>query len=363
MRHHHTRPPRIRRLVVFVGCLAAALSIVACGSSGSKKVAAAPASSGSSASAAAASPTTATTTSTVAGTSAHGGPALVVGDQAGTGAQALLKAAGLLHKLPFPVEFADFTSGPPILEAMSSGSVDIGGVGDAPPVFAAAGGDKIAIVGARRNDPASAALLVPKGSSITSIKDLKGKKIAVAQGSSADYHLLTVLTKAGLKPTDVQLVYLQPAQALSAFASGAVQAWDVWSPFVEQAVQQKGAKVLVSGNGYGANTAYEVASKAAIANPAKAKEIKEYLTVLDQAYRWANSHPTGWAKTWAAATGLPASVMVSAAKDDTTVPIPVSSQITSSEQQLVDSFAKAGLIPRNYSFSNYVTTAFNSSVH
>ncbi len=365
MRRRDTRPrPRIRRLVVFVGALALLLVVAACGSSTANHPSDPPSSktSTSSSAAAAAGATTATTTSTVAGTASHSAPALVVGDQAGTGAQALLQAAGLLHRLPFAVKFADFTSGPPILQAMNAGSVDVAGVGDAPPVFGAAGGDRIAIVGARRNDPKSAALLVPKGSPISSIQDLRGRKIAVAQGTSADYHLLTVLQKAGLKPTDVQLVYLQPAQALAAFSSGAVAAWDVWSPFVEQAVIQKGAKVLVDGHGYGANYAYEVASRAAIANPAKATELKQYLSVLDQAYRWADSHPTGWAKTWAAATGLPASVMVSAARHDTTVPIPVSSQSTASEQQLVNAFAKAGLIPRDYSFTPYSSTAFNASV-
>src|SRR5579863_1486988 len=68
---------------------------------------------------------------------------LHVGDQAGAGSQALLTAAGLIGKLPFKVAWSDFTSGPPMLQAMSGGSVDIGSVGDAPPIFAAAGGSQI----------------------------------------------------------------------------------------------------------------------------------------------------------------------------------------------------------------------------
>jgi sulfonate transport system substrate-binding protein len=54
--------------------------------------------------------------------------------------------------------------------------------------------------------PKGSALLVPKGSSIHSVAQLKGKRIAVAQGSSADYHLLTVLNKAGISVHDVTLV-------------------------------------------------------------------------------------------------------------------------------------------------------------
>ena len=341
-----TRHALINRSAATGVAVALSVAIAACGSS-----------SKSSSSAAASGSATATTVN-----ASSKAPTLVVGDQAGTGAQALLQAAGLLHELPFPVKFADFTSGPPILQAMGSGSVDVGGVGDTPPVFAAAGGAKIAIVGARRNNPKSAALLVPKGSSITSIKDLKGKRIAVAQGSSGDYHLLTVLTRAGLSTHDVQLVYLQPAQALAALSSGSVDAWDVWSPFIEQAAIQKGARALVDGTGYGANFAYEVASKAAIGDPAKAKEIAEYLKVLNRAYRWADTHSAAWARTWAAATGLPRSVMDIAAKDATTTPIAVSSATEASEQGLADALARAGLIPRSYSFAPFNSTAFNTSV-
>ena len=202
---------------------------------------------------------------------------LNVGDQKGTGAEAVLTAAGLLNTLPFHVTWSDFTSGPPMLEAMASGSVDIGGVGDAPPVFAASGGEQVEIVGARQTNGDQDAVVVPKNSPITSIQQLKGKKIAYGSGSSANYNLLTVLTKAGLTTKDVTLVNLQPALALAAFTSGSVAAWDIWPPYVQQVVAQDGARVLATGSAYGSPYSFEVASKAAVANPAKAAAIKVYL--------------------------------------------------------------------------------------
>ena len=245
----------------------------------------------SSSSPAAGSGTTANSSGTSSANQANvSGVTLHVGDQAGTGAQALLTAAGLIGKLPFKVAWSDFTSGPPMLQAMGAGSVDVGGVGNAPPVFAAAGGSKIAIVGAYHANPLGAALLVPKGSPITSVAQLKGKRIAVAQGSSADYHLLTVLTKAGLSVHDVTLTYLQPAAGLAALSSGHVDAWDIWSPFIEQAEVQKNATALVTGNGYGSPYSFAVASRAALADPAKAAAIKDYLALVAQAHAWATSH-------------------------------------------------------------------------
>jgi len=362
-----TSRSHLRPIAAALAAMSLAAGLAACGSSsngssGSVTASNAAASSPASSSGSTPAPTTATTTQTVTGTRSGGKP-LIVGDQAGTGAQALLEAAGLLHKLPFPVKFADFTSGPPILQALNAGSLDVGGVGNAPPVFAAAGGDDIRIVGALRNNVRDAGLLVPKGSSVTSVSQLKGKKIAVAQGSSADYHLLATLTQAGLTPHDVQLVYLQPAQGLAAFASGSVAAWDVWPPFVEQAEVLKGAKNIADGHGIvNANYSYVVASKKSISDPVLSREITRYLSELNQAHRWANTHPAQWAKTWAAATGLPDSVMVKAAADATQTPVPVDSTITSAEQSLVGAFSKAGLIPNSYSFSPYVSTAFNASV-
>jgi sulfonate transport system substrate-binding protein len=287
---------------------------------------------------------------------------LNVGDQKGTGAEAVLAAAGLLSSLPFHVNWSDFTSGPPMLEAMASGSVDIGGVGDAPPVFAASGGEPVEIVGARATNGDQDALVVPKNSPITSITQLKGKKIAYGSGSSANYNLLTVLAKAGLTTKDVTLVNLQPAEALAAFTAGSVDAWDVWPPYVQQVVAQDNARVLATGGGYGSPYSFEVASRAAVANPQKAAAIRAYLETLDKAYVWAATHPSAWAVAWGKAAGLPASVMNEAAKVDATNPIPITAAITSSEQNLVDQFYSAGLIPSKVNISGYITTEFNSTV-
>jgi sulfonate transport system substrate-binding protein len=337
-----------RRLSV-VAVLAAAGLAAGCSSSGgssSPASASSPAASG-------ASPSSAVNLSSVT---------LDIGDQKGTGAEAVLTAAGLLSSIPFHVSWSDFTSGPPMLEAMASSSVDIGGVGDAPPVFAASGGEAVEIVGARQTNGDQDAVVVPKSSPITAITQLKGKKIAYGSGSSANYNLLTVLTKAGLTTKDVTLVNLQPAGALAAFTSGSVDAWDIWPPYVQQVVAQDNARVLATGGAYGSPYSFEVASKAAVANPEKAAAIKVYLQTLDKAYVWAATHPDAWAAAWGKAAGLPASVMDVAAKTDANTPIPITSAVTSSEQTLVNQFYSAGLIPNKVNISSYITTEFNATV-
>ena len=347
---------RLRPAAALAASIALCAGLTACGSSSKKS------STGTAASApASASSTGSSTATTVAAAGKTSGPVLRVGDQSGTGAQALLQAAGLLHSFDFPIKFADFTSGPPIVQAMSAGALDVGNLGNAPVVFAGAGNDKIKVVGALSNKTNNVAVLVPKGSKITSVSQLKGKKIAVAEGTSGDYHLLYELQQAGVSAKDAQLVNLQPAEGYTAFESGAVAAWDVWPPFVQEA-EAKGARNIAGNSKFPGDNSFEIASDSAIASPAKAREIREYLKVINRAHRWANTHPAQWAKTWGAATGLSASIMDKAAASTIQTPVPVNAAIESEEQGLVSVFDKAGLIPKSFSIANYMTSQFNSSV-
>jgi sulfonate transport system substrate-binding protein len=349
----------LKPVAAMAATLALAGGVAACGSSSASSSSTAAGSTP----AASASSTGSSTATTVAATGHASGPTLRVGDQAGTGAQALLQAAGLLHSFSFPVKFADFTSGPPIVQAMNAGALDIGNLGNAPIVFAGAGGDKIKVVGALSDTEKNVGLLVPRNSSVTSVAQLKGKKIAVAEGTSGDYHLLYTLKQAGLSPSDVQLVNLQPAEGYTAFESGAVAAWDVWPPFVQEAELLKGARNIAPGKNFPGDNSFEIASDSAITSPAKAAEIADYLKVLNRAHRWANTHPAAWAKTWGAATGLSPSIMTRAAAATIQTPVPVNATVESQEQGLVKVFYQAGLIPKSFPIADFMTTRFNSSVN
>ena len=171
-----------------------------------------------------------------------------------------------------------------------------------------------------------------------------------------------MLNKASLTTKDVNLVNLQPADALAAFTSGSVEAWDVWPPYVQQVVAQNGARVIATGSAYGNPYSFEVASKAAVADAKKAAAIKAYLTILNKAYVWTATHPSQWAAAWAKATGLPVSVMEQAAKIDGTTPVAITDDTTTAEQKLVEQFFAAGLIPSKVDMKDYITDQFNDSV-
>jgi sulfonate transport system substrate-binding protein len=243
---------------------------------------------------------------------------LKVGDQKG-GTKSFLAAAGLLDNLPYQVEWSTFTSGPPLLEAANAGAIDIGGVGNTPPIFAAAANSKIAIVSVQKGDVSSDALLVPKDSPLHSLDDLRGKTIAVAKGSSAHGVTLNILRRAKLSVNDVKLSFLQPADAFAAFAQARVDAWAIWDPYTSQALLESGARVLIDGTGTlgggrpntepGADAitngySFLVASRAALADAGKNTAIKDLVVRYAKALAFAKAHPDLRADAWAKETGL-----------------------------------------------------------
>jgi ABC-type nitrate/sulfonate/bicarbonate transport system substrate-binding protein len=95
--------------------------------------------------------------------------------------------------LGIDIKWIDFQFGPPLLEAINAGSVDFGFVGDAPPIFAQAGGAAIRYVAAVKSDGNNQAIIVPKDSQIRTLADLRGKRIAFGKGSSAHNLLVAAL--------------------------------------------------------------------------------------------------------------------------------------------------------------------------
>ncbi|NED86477.1 ABC transporter substrate-binding protein [Streptomyces sp. SID11233] len=302
----------------------------------------------------------ASSASTAGSTDGKGSVTLNIGDQKG-GYEAILRASGELDDLDYRIKWSTFTSGPPLLEAVNAGAVDIGGVGNTPPVFAAGAGSKIVVVGATHGSSAGEAIVVPKDSPLRSPARLKGRSIAVAQGSSAHFQLISSLKKAGLSLSDVKLKYLQPADALAAFTRGKVDAWAIWDPYTSQVLRGGKARVLTTGEGVVNGLGFQVASPAALQESGKSKAIGDLLVRLNRAQSWVFKHPDAWAKVWAKETGLPYEVALDAVKltAGTRVPVAIDPAAIASEQEIADTFADLKLIPQRFVFKDFVDTRFN----
>ncbi len=173
---------------------------------------------------------------------------LRVGFQKGEGLLMSAKAINALENALGPkgyaVEWIEFQFGPPMLEAMRVGSIDVGAVGDTPPVFAQAAHADLLYVGAELGPPQS--ILLPPGSKIETLADLKGKKLAFGRGSSGHNFALLVLERAGLRYDEIEPIYLGPADAGAAFERGAIDAWSIWEPYASLFNTRPGARTLTT---------------------------------------------------------------------------------------------------------------------
>ena len=284
---------------------------------------------------------------------------LIVGDQKG-GSKALLTAAGELDDVPYEIQWQEFTSGPPLLEAMNAGSIHVGGVGNTPPLFAAAADGQFKVVQGATYGGAGDAIVVPKDSPLKSVADLKGKKVAVAEGSSANYNLLAQLQDAGLKYSDIEVENLQPADALAAFSSGHLDAWAIWEPFTSQAEVDADARVLATGEGLVNGYTFQVASDAALDDPATTAALKDYLSRIARAQVWSDSHKPEWAKVWSEETGLSEEITSAALDKRRIALVPIDDTVVKSEQEMADAFADNGLVPGKFDVADYFSDEFNS---
>jgi sulfonate transport system substrate-binding protein len=169
------------------------------------------------------------------------------------GVLALAKSQGALEKLfaarGIAIEWSEFSSGPPLLEALGAGALDLGPTGDVPPLFAQAARGNLVYIGTYKGSSAGSAILVHKDSPIQTLTDLKGKKLAFKRGSSAHNVAVQALRKAGLSLSDVTLVDLSPPDAAAAFKTGSIDAWSIWDPYTAVAEADPQTRVLTTAEG------------------------------------------------------------------------------------------------------------------
>lgn len=285
---------------------------------------------------------------------------LKVGSQKG-GDHALLLASGALAGAPYKVEWSDFPAAQHLLEALAAGAVDIGLVGDAPFLFAYSGGARIKAVQAVAAPVggAATAIVVPPGSAIRSLADLKGRRIATGRGSIGHYLLLCALAHAGLEPSDVTIVFLAPSDAKGAFATGAVDAWSTWAPYLPLA-QKDGARVLIDGRGLLTGYGFEVASAPAVAG--KAEILQDYLKRLARAERWGQAHHQEYAQALAKETGLAPDVALRTVELNNRGPVVIDAQVLKEQQQVLDRFRAAGAVAAPPALDAGFDTRFNAAV-
>jgi len=281
---------------------------------------------------------------------------LRIGYQKAAAALTLLKAHGSLEKrlkpLGIEVQWSEFAAGPQLLEGLNVGSIDFGYVGEAPPVFALAAGANFVYVAYELPTPEAEGILVPKDSPVKSVADLKGKKVAFNKGSDVHWLVVSALKKAGLNYTDIEPVYLAPADARAAFERGAVDAWAVWDPFNAATQKQVGARQLISATGIVNRHQFFLGARSYAEK--NQDVLKIVLEEVSKEGQWIRTNTKEAAAQLSPIQGLPADIIETGLKHYAHIYKPIDEKVLDDQQKIADTFFELKLIPNKVNVRNAV---------
>jgi len=250
------------------------------------------------------------------------------------------------------VTWAEFPSGPPMLEAMNVGSIDFGYTGESPPIFAQAGGTPLFYVAYDPWSPKAEAIIVPKDSPIKTVADLKGKRIAFAKGSNTNYFVAKAVEAAGLNYGEFHPTHLSPADARAAFEGGKVDAWAIWDPYLAAVEHDTEVRILTDATNLAPNRGYYLARQEFVnSHPDLLKTLLDEVSKVDQ---WATNNPEEVAKFLEPELGIPAAALEIAEKRRKYGVLPITDEVITQQQNIADTFHKIKLLPKQVQVKDIV---------
>lgn len=252
-------------------------------------------------------------------------------------------------------EAEKFVAGPPIIEAFAGNRIDFGLTGDQPALLARANNIDIKAVGVPVSGPKGLALVVPNGSKIASVKQLKGKKVGVTVGS-VGHHLLQILLKRnGLKPGDIQQVNLTPPDIKTALAAGNLDAAVTWDPFISIIEEERIGRRLVDATGLKNNAnVILVTGSFARTNP---ELVKRVLKVFIRAEKYVKANPEKAVTVVSRATGYKREV-VARYIDNFDYNIRLSNEVVRSIEETAVFLRESNILRREVKVSELVDTSY-----
>lgn len=295
---------------------------------------------------------------------AHSARALRIGRTGKGGYDLILSASHLDARQP-AVQYSDFQSGHLQVEAFNGGSLDLGGVSEIPPVFAAASSiqsfKQIATINADVNNQV---ILVPGKSEIRSLADLKGKKVGYVRATTAQYFLIQMLASVGLGWKDIEPISLNVSDGTAAFSRGSLDAWAIYGFPIQRALANDGARILQTALGFLSGNYIVTAHVDALKDPGLSQAIGEYLVSCKQAFAWQAQNWDRWSEVLAKEIDVPLPYVQEQVKGRSapTTLLPVSENAIQSQQKVADVFFKAGLVPKQVDVRPLWDDRFNATI-
>jgi sulfonate transport system substrate-binding protein len=276
------------------------------------------------------------------------------------------KAAGL-DKTPYKIEFSVFQGGNLQLEAMGGKHLDLGTTSEIPPLFAslATNGGNFKVIAVEQSNTLTQELVIPKGSSIKSVADLKGKKVAYVSSTTAHYFLIKMLKQAGLTWADIQPQALSTSDGLSALLGGKVDALASYGNAIITA-HANGATTLEDAKDILSGSFLIEASLDAISDPGKHAAIVDFLDRFNKFYEWTRNNQQQWAEITATNTKQPVEQALNTIKNgEKQRPTKLSTDFDkaiASQQDVADTLSEVGLLKEKLTVSSFWSREFEAEV-
>lgn len=273
----------------------------------------------------------------------------------------LVKVSGVLEKrlepLGVKVEWLQFAQGPQLMEAMNVGRIDIGSVGESPPIFAQAAGAPIVYVVGARTTPETgkgSVIAVPPDSPIKTVRDLKGQEVVFQRASASHYLIVRALEEVGLKISDIKVRSISNVEARAAFIAGKIPVWATGDP--HYAIAEKFGKIRVIRDAVGIDSpgGYYVAYKPfALENIPLLKVVVEE---IDKIEKWADKNRRDVVKLLAPAQKIDEDVMARIIERRTFGRRAITPALIREQQRVSDLFLREGILPRQINVSEALLT-------
>ncbi len=259
--------------------------------------------------------------------------------------RALLTAAKLTNT-PYKLDWRELNNGVLHIEAINGDALDLGSGSEIPALFAARQKANVRFIAVIREDLNNQVTLARKDSNIRSIADLKGKRVGYVRATTAHYFLSKQLAEAGLSFADITPINLTPADGLSAFDRGDLDAWSIYGYNGQIARIKYGARVLKTGNGYLSGNFPIYANPKSVSDPLKQAAISDYLQRLRTAYHWANKNYLDYARSQSDETRVPVGDLIELWNNRSTDYDlrTVDDKVVKGHQEVADLFLKLGVL-------------------
>jgi sulfonate transport system substrate-binding protein len=247
---------------------------------------------------------------------------------------------------PYKVEYAEFAGGNLIVEALASGSLDVGSMSEIPPIFSIQSHRQPKLIAVLQGDVNNQVFLIPKASNIESVAQLRGKRVGYVRSTTSHYFLIKALKEQGLTMKDITAVALTPQDGFTAFQSGQLDAWVIYGVFIQLAKFRSGARVLKTALGYLSGNYLIAARPAALEDPLRKQAIQDYLQRQARTLEWINDNPEPWAAKSAQLLGVDKAVFLDMynGRSQASRIIEVNDQAIASQQEVADLFFDAGVL-------------------